>query len=257
MTNSSKQETSSIQSIDRAVMLLKLIANRKNPISLAELVTISGLNRTTVWRILTTLENHNIIERDIVSKGYQIGYETVRMAGNTDQYAHLKRRALPSMERLRDFFQESVLLGIPKSFQILTIEQVNPEHTIRIADYFNVPSPLHCSSNGKLYLSSMSEKDIDMYLEKHLEKLTPNSITEPYTLKQELQETRLKGYGTNFGELDENENGISVSIYDENKNTIAFLSLAGPAFRFTKDKVLASVDRLLFEANEISKRIKN
>ncbi len=250
-----KIEGPTVQAVDRAISLLKIIANNRSPIQLADLVSATGMNRTTVWRMLSTLESHNLIERDPLTKGYQIGYEIIRLAANTDNYSHLIRRALPSMERLRDFFQESVLLGVPKSSQILTVEQINPSHSIRIADYVNEMSPLHSSSNGKLFLSSWSEEELNIYLEKPLKQVTPFTMTDPQELKKELQIIRERGFGTTFGELDENENGISTPILDSEGNMIAFLSIAGPGFRFTRDKVMSAGVRAVHEANEISKSL--
>lgn len=255
MNKTDYSDTNSVQAVDRAINLLKIIAKSRSPILLADLVKKTGLNRTTAWRLLSTLEKHDLIERDQATKGYQLGYETTRLVDSAAQYDPLIRRSLRSMEKLRDKFQESVLLAVPKAFQILTIEQVNANHSIRIADYVNVTSPLHCSSNGKLLLASFSDQELDIFLERPLEKLTPFTITDPDELRKELQIVKERGFGTTFGELDENENGISVPIHDPNGNIIAFISIAGPGFRFTKDKVLSSALYVHATAQEIEKNL--
>jgi IclR family transcriptional regulator, KDG regulon repressor len=255
MMNKGNTDISSVQTVDRAITLLKIIANSRSPVSLAELVEQTGLNRTTVYRLLSTLEKHDLVEREIATKGYQIGYETTRLVDGSTKYAPLIRRSLASMERLRDIFDESVLLGVPKAFQVLTIAQLNTNHSIRIVDYVNLTSPLHCSSNGKILLSTFSDEELDIFLERPLEKLTPFTITDPDELRKELQIVRERGFGTTFGELDENENGISAPIKDKDENIVAFLSIAGPGFRFTKDKVLSAALHVISTANEISKKL--
>jgi IclR family transcriptional regulator, KDG regulon repressor len=255
MNKLKNQEASSVQSVDRAITLLKIIAESRSPILVGDLADQTNLNRTTVYRLLSTLESHDLVERDSFTKGYQLGYASTRLVSGSAQYAPLIRRAFVSMERLRDEIQETVLLSVPRPLGVLTIEQINPSHSIRIADYVNMTSPLHCTSNGKILLSRFSKNEFERFLQRPLDKITPFTNTDPEHLRKEIDLVHECGYGTTFGEIDENENGISAPISDQNNNLVALLTVAGPSFRFTKEKVLDSAQSVMLSAKEIAQTL--
>ncbi|WML58728.1 IclR family transcriptional regulator [Neobacillus sp. PS2-9] len=248
-----KQENSSVQAVGRALSLLEIVAESIHSISIGELVEKSGMNRTTVWRLIGTLESFGYVERDPLTKGYQLGYAANRLAAQATNYGSLIRRARNSMEKLREETQETVLLSVPKHYGTLTVDQIDPEHSIRLVDYVNAYLPLHCTSNGKLLLSLLPPEELDILLGQPLEQMTPFTITNRDELLEEIQMVRRRGIATAVGELDENENGISAPIFDKRKNLIAFISVCGPNFRFTKEKMTALTDRIIGAAKEISK----
>jgi IclR family transcriptional regulator, KDG regulon repressor len=251
-----KQENSSVQAVGRALSLLQLVAESNISISIAELVEKSNMNRTTVWRLIGTLENFGFVERNPLTKGYQLGIAANRLATQaTNHYGSLIRRARNSMEKLREETQETVLLSVPKHYGTLTIDQIDPEHSIRLVDYVNAYLPLHCTSNGKLLLSLIPAKELDILLAEPLEKVTPFTITDRDQLLEEIQKVRRRGIATAVGELDENENGISAPIFDQRNNLIAFISVCGPSFRFTKEKMLALSDRIISATQEVTKHL--
>ncbi|HZG71898.1 MAG TPA: IclR family transcriptional regulator, partial [Chondromyces sp.] len=171
----------------------------------------------------------------------------------TNHYDSLIRRARRSMEKLREETQETVLLSVPKHFGTLTVDQIDPEQSVRLVDYVNAYLPLHCTSNGKLLLSLLPQEELDIVLAEPLEKVTPFTITDRNQLLEEIEMVRRQGIATAVGELDENENGISAPIFDQRKNLVAFISVCGPSFRFTKEKMLALSDRIISAAKEITK----
>jgi len=249
-------EQSSVQAVDRALTLLQLVANHNGPISIGDLVEKAGMNRTTVWRLLATLENHDFIERDPFSKGYQVGYAASRLSTGRYQFDPLVRRARPILERLGNLTKETVLLSVPKHSGTLTIYQFDPPHSVRLVDYVNTLLPLHCTSNGKILLSRLSNDELNVLLSKPLEQVSPLTITDREKFLQELDKVRQCGYGTAIGELDENENGISVPIIDKrNNNLIAFISVCGPTFRFTEEKALSLAPVIIATAQEISDQL--
>jgi IclR family transcriptional regulator, KDG regulon repressor len=249
--NKTKQENSSVQAVGRALSLLQNVAESNHPVSIGELVEKSNMNRTTVWRLIGTLENFGFVERDPVTKGYQLGYAANRLAAQATNYSSLIRRARRTMERLRDETQETVLLSVPKHYGTLTVDQIDPEHSIRVVDYVNVYLPLHSTSNGKLLLSTFPSDELDIFLQQPLEKITPFTITSREALIEDVERIRKQGVATSVGELDESENGISAPILDQRNNLVAFLSVCGPSFRFTQERMEAITDLVIRSAQEI------
>ena len=88
-----------IQSVDRAAMLIKAIADSRQPPTVVELAAECGLNRSTAWRLLATLDAHGLIERDPVSQRYSLGYAFLRIAAGAEPDP-LVRQARPVLERV-------------------------------------------------------------------------------------------------------------------------------------------------------------
>lgn len=250
-----KKENTSVQAVERALLLLKLIGESTAPISVGELAKQANLNRTTAWRLLGSLKNQDFVEIDAASNGYQLGYAVHQLLSHNDSYGSLIRRARPVLEALKDDVGETVLLSVPKHNGILAIDQIDTDHSVRLVDYSNTISPLHCTSNGKILLSLLPEKELDVLLEQPLAPHSKYTITDPEELRKELAKIRIQKIGTSIGEFDENENAISASIFDKKKNLVAFITLGGPSFRLSKENLLQLCDRMLEAAKKIGDQL--
>lgn len=250
------KEGTSVQAVERALNILKVIGDFSIPVSGSEIAKITGLNRTTVWRLIGSLEKEGFVEQDPLTKGYQLGYALYKITSQSNSYAPLIRLARKTMEKLMEESGETVLLSVPKNNGILTIDQIHPNQTIRLIDYSNTISPLVCTSNGKILLSLLSEKELNVLLEQPLKQYSKNTITDSDLLRKELEKIRVEKVGFTLGELDENENAISAPIFDEKNNLISFITIGGPSFRFQEKEMLAMKDRILEAAREIEKNIK-
>lgn len=253
IANKSGKESNSVQAVDRALSLLKLIGENGSPISVKDLSLKSGLNRTTVWRLIGSLENEGFVEKDIATNSYQLGYTIYQLASQNNPYNSLIRRARSTLEALKEKVGETVLLSVPKYNGILTIDQIDTDHSVRLVDYTNAVTPLHCTSNGKVLLSLLSEKELDQFLEKELVSISKYTITDPKLLLEELRWVRSYKVGLSIGEYDENENAISAPIFDNKKNLIAFITLGGPSFRLSKEDLMNLRETILDAAKNMER----
>src|SRR5262245_66456278 len=102
-----------IQSVDRAASLIKAIADAPHSPTVNELASACGLNRSTAWRLLATLDSHGLIERDPISQRYSLGYAFLRIAAGAD-VGPLVRRGRPVIERLPRRTGEGRKLAVPR-----------------------------------------------------------------------------------------------------------------------------------------------
>src|SRR5664279_3877333 len=114
-----------VQSVDRALRLLKAVASSAAPSSALELAQRCDVNRSTAWRLLATLEQHGLVERDAVTGRYLIGYAAFQLATAEDHDA-LARRLRPLLERTAEATGEIVTLAIAKRFGLVYVDQANP-----------------------------------------------------------------------------------------------------------------------------------
>src|SRR5690349_267588 len=125
LTRPAGRPGSSVQSVDRAVTLLRAIAASPHPATVWELATRSGINRSTAWRLLSTLEAHGLVERDPLTQRYAIGYTALQLAAGAG-HDGLARRVRPILERVAEASGESVMLAAARRFSLVYVDQVNP-----------------------------------------------------------------------------------------------------------------------------------
>jgi DNA-binding IclR family transcriptional regulator len=137
-----------VQSVDRAVALLRAIATTPHPQTAWELARACGINRSTAWRLLQTLERHGMVERDERTQRYGIGYTAQQLAAAAG-YDALARRARPILQRLADDTGGSVMLAAARTFSLVYVDQVDPTGS-RPAVILNIWGPSQRVSEERL-----------------------------------------------------------------------------------------------------------
>jgi DNA-binding IclR family transcriptional regulator len=223
-TASGVNASSRVQSVQRAVGLLKAIAESLVPPTAAELAERCSLNRTTAWRILQTLEDEGVLDRDPQTNRYSTGYELTRFAANADE--SLLRVARPHLVELSGQTGETVSLAVPRGLELVYVEQIQAPH-VMAADWLGRAVPLHGTSTGKALLAWLSASELDDVLSEPLASFTEATITDPAGLRAELDDVRRLGYAASRGELEASLWGVSAAVLDRGRRPIAVVSVWG------------------------------
>ena len=222
------------QAIDRALMLLKLVGDADGPVTLHGLCARTGLNRTTVWRLLVALEKSGFVCRDPLTREYGIGMAFANVCSSAQRRnAPLIRLCMPEMQMLCDKFRESLFLCVPCPQGSATICQLDPQRTVRLRDYINQVTPLWGTSTGKALLAYYTDEQLDVLLEHPLPSYTPDTITDPVLLRREIEEARRLGYALVEGEWSIEENAIASALVVKGV-PVAMLGIGGPRMRLTR-----------------------
>jgi len=200
-----------IQSIDRAVELLEAIAAAPEPEAGPALADRAGLNRSTAWRILATLEHHGLVERDPVSHRYSLGFAVVKLAAAAG-HEPLVRLAHPLVRRLAEATGETVNVAVARRLELVYADQVQAPH-VMAPNWLGHTVPLHATSTGKAFLAALPPDELDALLQSPLERFTDTTITDPRALRAELDETRERGYAVSRGELEPALWGVSAAAH--------------------------------------------
>jgi DNA-binding IclR family transcriptional regulator len=230
MQQTSPRGSARIQSVDRAIRLLKAIATSAAPLKLDAVARAAEVNPATAWRLLATLEDHGVVARN--GGGYAVGYSVVRIAASADETA-LKSAARPLLEGLVEDTQEAVSLSVPRQQTIVSIDHIAAPRRIS-AGWVGEQLPLHCTSNGKLLLAWLPEDELAVFLRRPLAALTPATITDARALRAELRNLRERGYGTEVEEFEPGLHAVSAAAYDARHKPIAIFSVSGPAYRMPR-----------------------
>jgi DNA-binding IclR family transcriptional regulator len=238
-----------IQAVDRAAALLKTVAASRRPLSVVELAGATGLNRSTAWRLLATLDRHGLVERDPVSQRYSIGYAILQMAAAGD-YDALVRRARPVLERLAVETGETVNLAVAKRFHLVYVDQVEAPQ-IMSPNWLGRNAPLHATSSGKAFLAWLPPEEREALTPARLQRYTPTTITTRRELEHELDAVRQEGYSVCVGELEETLYGASAAVLNERERPVAIVSVWGPQHRVFRERLPEIGGRAVQAAREI------
>jgi DNA-binding IclR family transcriptional regulator len=221
----SSSVNSRIQSIDRAVELLEAIAGAPEPETGPALADASGLNRSTAWRILATLEHHGLVERDPDSNRYSLGFAVLKLAAAAG-HEPLVRLAHPVLRRLADATGETVNVAVARRLELVYADQVQARH-VMAPNWLGHTVPLHATSTGKAFLAALPSEELDALLRAPLERFTDTTITDPDALRGELERVRDHGYAVSHGELEPALWGVSAAARDAAGRPAAVVSVWG------------------------------
>ena len=218
-----------IQAVDRAVALLKSVAASVTPPTVLELARECGINRSTAWRLLRTLEHHGLVDRDPITQRYTVGYGAISVAAAVTDDA-LVRRVRPLLARLAAAMGESVTLAVARRFNLVYVDQVDPPN-VMVPNWLDKPLPLHATSGGKAFLAWLGPDERDAILPAELPRYTAHTVTDRAQLERELAEVRKVGYALCVREYEEFSSGAAAAVLNTRQSPIAVVNVWGPAPR--------------------------
>ena len=225
-----------VQSVARAVGLLQQLAVLGRPASLAELAASSGLERTTAWRLLTTLEACGLVDRESSSDGFRVGFGAVAIAAAAlGDGAALARRVRPELRRLSEATGEAAAACLIRGTRVLVVDQIDPPSVVSVS-WIGREFPLHSSSPGKLVLASLPPGDLDRFLTEPLQALTERTITDASALRAELDRVRASGVAASDEEFELGCVGFGAAVNDWAGRPIAVVGITGPSFRMRRNR---------------------
>lgn len=230
---SADDRTGRVQSVDRAAALLRAVADHSpEGAPVATLAAATGLNRATAWRLLATLEDNGLLERDAANR-YVLGAGIARLAGAAPVDG-IVRRVHPILERLCADTGETADLAVVRSTGLTYVDEVAPA-TVMTANWLGRHVPLHATSSGKTWLAWLPAAELESMLTEPRTHFTDTTITDADLLRDELAKIRSRGYGTCAGEFEAQLFGVSAPVLD-GPRPIAVVSIWGPRSRLTPDR---------------------
>jgi IclR family transcriptional regulator, KDG regulon repressor len=242
-----------IHSINRAIQTLNSLMSNKNEMGLTELSKKLNLHKSTVHRILVTLEDEGLVARNNISQKYRLGMKLFEFGNIVKEQIEIKKHALPFMEGLARKTEESIDLNIMLDGKRVSIEKIESPHDVRRIIQLGKNLPLYCGGSGKAILAFLTNSEIERIIQKeNLIAFAPNTITDPEKLIEHLQEIRRKGYALSFEERILGSASIAAPIFDYSGKVIASISISGPITRFTKKKIPEFISLVQESATDIS-----
>jgi DNA-binding IclR family transcriptional regulator len=236
-----------IQSVDRAIRILKALSAGPGRLGVSELSDRLGLAKGTVHGLLRTLQDHGLVEQHRDSDKYQLGPQLLQLSTRYLDLSELRSRSLAWSELLATRAEEAVRVGVPHGDGMLVVHHVfRPDSSLQILEVGSV-LPLHATALGKAVLAFDDDVRRDVLQEK-LAKLTGQTLSAPAALERELDATRERGYALEKEEAVIGEAGIAAPIFDRQSLAVGAVGVAGPRERVLKRGRERSLANAVLEA---------
>src|SRR3954453_6344580 len=201
-----------IQSVQRAAAVLKAFDRAAPELGVTELGRKVHLHKSTVSRLLATLELEGLVERVPGTEKYRLGFEFVRMAGQVTHFNDVRAAARPVLDALVEASGETINLAVLDGDEVINVEQTSGPHMVGMANWVGRRTPLHCVANGKVLLAFRPDAEIERLVAQPLARFTDRTIVDPEQLRAELARVRASGYAVALGEIEQGLNAVAAPI---------------------------------------------
>jgi IclR family transcriptional regulator, acetate operon repressor len=221
------------QAIARAVAVLKAFGPEAAQRTPQELSSRTGLNRSTVYRILNALEREDLVASDGAGR-YHLGPELAILGGLALRQLDLRGVALPFLRELAKRSGETVDLEVLRGAHVIVVEELPGDYLLNTSSNVGTLWPAHCTSTGKLLLAALPADQLDALLAGGLCACGPRSITDAAVLRAESSAALARGYAISYEELEAHMHAVGAPIYDHQGRLVAAVSVSGPAARMPR-----------------------
>src|SRR3954468_7255074 len=242
-----------VQSVDRALTILSILA-RVGQVGVTEIATEIGVHKSTAFRLMSTLEAHELVEQTEERGKYRLGLGLLRLAGASSARLDVVQEARPVCRRLASDCGETVNVAVLSDSAALYVDQFSGSAALPSHNWVGQHIPLHATSNGKILLSGLERDEVDRRVEK-LPAYTSRTITDRRTLHRELDEVRREGYAVATDELEVGLTALAAPIHSAHGDVVASVSVSGPTFRLPDDHLKGLVPVVIEAAEQISRRL--
>lgn len=237
-----------VQVLDRALAALAILAKSSSDCSLAELCPALKLHKSTVHRLMMVLEQHRLVVKNPETGRYRLGLRLYELGSRAIERLDLRGRARPYLDQLQDEFGETVFFCILDEGQVFYVEKVESQRSVRTACTVGSRAPAYCTAVGKAMLAELPEAEVNKIVRRWgLKAVTPKTITTAGALRAELKTVRARGYAIDDEEKEEGLRCIGAAVRSHSGRLAAAMSISGPAFRMTRERV-PQIGRALVEA---------
>lgn len=221
---------STVESVARAIRIIETLA--QSPAGLSEVARRVDLPKSTAARLLATLEQMEAVERDEDGRLYRLGPIVQRLSSAAGGPAQLTAFARPYLEDLTAQTGEAAGVSIPDGFKVHYVDQTEAEHPVQVRDWSGELIPMHVVPSGLVIMAYWPDQQVDRYLTRDLERMTPNTVTDPRKIRRRLAALRTRGYEWVFEEFVEGINSVAAPVLESNGLIAAAIHVHGPAYRF-------------------------
>lgn len=244
------------QSIKRAVEIMHLFTVKENCLGISEISRKIGLHKSTVHRILVTLESEGWLVKDEESGKYMLGLRLLSLSNAILENLNLRKIVKPVMKKLSKNTGETVVLAIANNSGAMCVEKVESFHSVKITSQVGKYFPLYAGATGLAILLGMPEEKIWKILQSaDLKQYTDKTISDAAKIMNRVKKLKKQGYVVTRGEVDPGVIAVGMPIHIEYRDIYGSLSVVGPEYRFDNEKIIFTIEEMKKALKEIFEKV--
>ena len=244
-----------LKSLRKTMRILECFSLQEPRLSLTDIAHRVKLPLSTTHRILATLRDVALVEREGDRDLYRLGLKLLELGSMVLANMEVHREALPFIEELSRESGETVHLGVFDGTQVVSIVKMDSPRGLASQIQIGKGAPAYCTAVGKALIAFQPESTVDHICRQGLTRYTPQTITDPINLRKELAEVRASGYAVNDMEYEPGVRCVAVPIRNHTGNVIASLAVSGPATRMLQERIPVVAIRVKEAVAKLSARL--
>ena len=235
--------TRQVAAVQRAIAILEELAEARTELGTNEIARRTGINVSTISRILATLASGGLVDHVPATGRYRLGVGIVRLAGAAHEGLDIRSLARPHLEELAKLVGETATLSVPGEHEAFTLDFVQSQLTVRSVAEVGRTSVAHATAVGKVLLAHGGKLPAGP-----LTAFTEQTIVDRDALAVEIARVAERGWAQAVGEREEDMNAVAVPVLDRTGKLAAILGVQGPAVRFSPRAIRTAVELLAEKA---------
>jgi len=230
----SNRSRSTVQSLDRGLLLLDFVVSSDRPVVLGELAELLGVEKSSAHRLMATLMRHGYAMQD-AQKGYIPGPAIMEQASKLGNRGGVHELAGPFLSELADITGETAHLGILRRGHVILTNSVASNHALAVTSRVGAAEPLYCTALGKALICECDEQKLRALLGKgRLKKYTAKTIGSISTLVNELVQIQTELLAKDDEEFRTGVRCLAAPVRDFSGAIVAAIGISGPSERLTE-----------------------
>ena len=242
--------------VAKIMAIVTIISETSSPLTFSELVGKSGLNKSTLHRLLAICSEEKLVQFDKPSKTYLLGPKLFDLVRNAYNGYDIQTIALPEMSRLHAQFGANVTLGVPNGTEVVYLRVLEARNSLGTVQRPGTREPVHCSASGKALMAFLPDEVITSRLHEYeFTRFTDRTLTTIDAFRAELEHVRTDGFAYNDREEYDHFHGISAPIFNYLAEPIAVLNIWTPFQAHPTDELLSWAPALMAATEHVTKLI--
>lgn len=226
-----------LKSLEKTFKILECFTNKQPELGITEISNRLGLYKSNVHSILTTLEGLGYVEQNKATNKYYLGRNFIRLSRVAISAFTHNGSVHRTLKEISDKLDETVYYGVPEGNHVIYLEGAYPD-TARSTNLIQgVTAPLVCTGIGKAILAYSPEAMVNQVLSEPLEKYTEYTLVSQAALREDLVQTRLRGYSVDNMEHEYGVKCVGVPVLNQYNEAIAAISVTGPSLRLEEARI--------------------
>lgn len=248
-----KKSSYIIQSVTNALELMEEFRGEDTELGVTELSKRLGLHKNNVFRLLATLESRGYMEQNKITGNYRLGLKVLELGQVFIKHMGLLKMARSVLEEICEKCNETAYLAVIREDRVVYVDVIESSRPVRVISRVGVGLPVYCSAVGKAQVAFESIDEVDRILSEHtIQRYTPRTITDREELLRHLERVRQQGYALDDEEFDDGIRCVGVPVRDYTGRVVAGVSISGPMYRFTDERLR---DELIPLATDAGKKL--